>query len=141
MGPAEWLDLLLRLWEAIGVGRSVDVRVRRIYDPVESDDGTRVLVDRLWPRGLKRDAVALDDWCKQVAPSSELRAWYRHAPERFEEFSRRYEAELEEPERAAALAKLVESSRKGRLTLLTATKAVEISQAAVLARVIDRQGG
>ncbi|MEV0148196.1 DUF488 family protein, partial [Nonomuraea sp. NPDC050733] len=75
------------------------VRMRRVYEEPAGDDGTRVLVDRVWPRGLSKAAARLDEWCKQVAPSTELRRWYGHDPDRFAEFTRRYLAELEEPER------------------------------------------
>jgi uncharacterized protein YeaO (DUF488 family) len=109
------------------------VRVRRAYeDPVE-DDGARVLVDRIWPRGLTKARAALDEWCKEIAPSTELRKWYGHDPERFEEFSRRYQAELAEPERADALAHLRELASGRGVTLLTATRRPDISEAAVLA--------
>ncbi|MGH2789064.1 MAG: DUF488 domain-containing protein [Actinomycetota bacterium] len=112
------------------------VRVRRIYDQPTRKDGTRVLVDRIWPRGLSKDEARIDEWCKQVAPSTKLRKWYAHDPERFSEFTRRYLAELEVPERAEALATLRKLARDRTLTLLTATKDIEISQAAVLADVI-----
>lgn len=108
------------------------VQVRRAYDPPARDDGARVLVDRLWPRGLSEERAALDIWCKQVAPSSELRTWYGHDPERFDEFVRRYDAELAEPERAAALDHLRGLARRGTLTLLTAARRSDISEAAVL---------
>ena len=113
-----------------------EVRMRRIYDKPTRKDGTRVLVDRVWPRGLSRDEARIDEWCKQVAPSTKLRKWYAHDPERFAEFTRRYRAELEDPERAEALATLRRLARGRTLTLLTATKDIEISQAAVLADVI-----
>ena len=73
------------------------VRVRRVYEHRATDDGTRVLVDRLWPRGLSKVTADLDEWCKDIAPSAELRKWYSHDPERFEEFQRRYLVELAEP--------------------------------------------
>ncbi|MFD7157685.1 DUF488 domain-containing protein [Kribbella sp. NPDC059898] len=111
------------------------VQVRRIYDEAEPSDGVRVLVDRLWPRGVSKERAHLDEWCKDVAPSNELREWYGHDPERYDEFARRYEAELKDPERAAAYAQL-EKLTQGTLTLLTATKEVEISQAAVLAGLL-----
>lgn len=111
-----------------------------MYDPPGPDDGARVLVDRLWPRGLAKEAAALDDWCREVAPSSELRSWYGHDPDRFEEFASRYRTELDAPDRAAALAALRERSREGIVTLLTATKALPISHATVLAQVISRTG-
>jgi uncharacterized protein YeaO (DUF488 family) len=110
-----------------------DVRVRRVYDEAGADDGTRVLVDRVWPRGLSKEAVHLDEWCKEVAPSTELRKWYGHDPDRFEEFKTRYAEELAEPGRAQAFEGLRDKAKEGRLTLLTASKAVDISQAAVLA--------
>jgi uncharacterized protein YeaO (DUF488 family) len=118
------------------VGGKPDVRVRRVYDEPEPDDGTRVLVDRIWPRGLAKDKARLDQWFKQVAPSTELRKWYSHDPERFEEFGRRYREELKDAERAQAIKHLRKLARSGTLTLLTATKHAEISEAAVLANLI-----
>ena len=117
-----------------------NVRVRRAYDEPEPTDGSRVLVDRLWPRGLSKARAALDEWCKNVAPSAELRTWYNHDPDRFEEFSRRYRQELNDPERAEALAHLRELARQGPLTLLTATKRADISEAAVLAAIVADPG-
>lgn len=108
------------------------VRVRRAYDLPEPDDGRRVLVDRLWPRGLSKERAHLDEWCKQIAPSTDLREWYGHDPGRYEEFARRYRVELDDPERAAAFAQLRELAAHGPLTLLTATKRSDISEAAVL---------
>jgi uncharacterized protein YeaO (DUF488 family) len=113
------------------------VQVRRVYEEPTPDDGTRVLVDRLWPRGLTKADAAIDEWCKQVAPSPELRTWYGHDPERFEEFAHRYRSELQDPERADALAHLHQLAESGRLTLLTATKRPEISEAAVLAELLE----
>jgi uncharacterized protein YeaO (DUF488 family) len=118
------------------MGGKPDVRVRRVYDAPEPDGGTRVLVDRVWPRGLTKETARLDQWCKQVAPSTQLRKWYRHDPGRFEEFGRRYREELKDAERAQALQHLRELSRSGTLTLLTATRHAETSQAAVLADLI-----
>jgi uncharacterized protein YeaO (DUF488 family) len=116
-----------------------DVRVRRAYDAPAAGDGTRVLVDRVWPRGMTKAALGADEWCKQVAPSTELRRWYAHDPARFAEFTRRYHAELAQPEQAAALAHLRELSAQGPLTLLTATREAERSQAAVLATLLAGQ--
>ena len=110
-----------------------DVRVRRAYDSPEPSDGARVLVDRLWPRGLSRDKAALDEWCKAVAPSAELRRWYGHDPERFEEFARRYRDELTDGEQAEALAHLRDLACRGPITLLTASRRADISDATVLA--------
>ena len=112
------------------------VQVRRIYDAPMPDDGARVLVDRLWPRGVSKERAQLDEWCKQIAPSTELRTWYHHAPELFDEFSRRYTAELDDPEPAAALAHLKDLAGQSTLTLLTATKNPDISEAAVLVKIL-----
>lgn len=108
------------------------VQIRRVYEEPGDHDGTRVLVDRLWPRGLAKAAAHVDEWCKDVAPSNELRKWYGHDPERFAEFTRRYTAELKDPEPAEALQHLRELAKAGALTLLTATKDADHSQAAVL---------
>jgi uncharacterized protein YeaO (DUF488 family) len=116
--------------------RARDVRVRRAYDAAEKQDGKRVLVDRLWPRGIKKADAHLDEWSKEVAPSTELRQWYGHEPAKFEEFSRRYLTELEDPARAEALEHLRELADGARLTLLTATKNPDISEAAVLAKLL-----
>lgn len=116
--------------------RKRNVRLRRIYDEPTRMDGARVLVDRVWPRGVSKEEARIDVWLKEVAPSTRLRKWYSHDPERFAEFRRRYLVELKDQDRAAALAELRRLSRKRTLTLLTATKDVDISQAAVLAKVI-----
>ena len=115
-----------------------EVRVRRVYDEPEDNDGVRVLVDRIWPRGMTKARAALDEWCKDVAPSTELRKWYSHDPAKFEEFTRRYGAELEQAERAQALQYLRDLAADRRLTLLTGSKAVDISEAAVLAAILSR---
>jgi uncharacterized protein YeaO (DUF488 family) len=120
------------------MAKAAQVQVRRAYDPPEPQDGQRVLVDRLWPRGLSKERARLDDWCKEIAPSTELRQWYGHDPDQYVEFARRYRAELGDPERAAAFAHLRELAGQGRLTLLTATKRSDISQAAVLADLLRK---
>ncbi|HEY5362414.1 MAG TPA: DUF488 family protein [Streptosporangiaceae bacterium] len=112
------------------------VRVRRVYEEPERADGTRVLVDRIWPRGLTKARAALDEWCQDVAPSGELRKWYSHDPARFGDFGRRYQAELKDPRRAEALSHLRELAKDRQLTLLTATRQPEISEAAVLAQLL-----
>lgn len=113
------------------------VRVRRVYDDVLAEDGTRVLVDRIWPRGMTKEKAHLNEWCKHVAPSTDLRKWYRHDPDRFAEFTRRYQVELTEPARAEALVHLRQLARGHTLTLLTASKAVDISEATVLAALLN----
>jgi uncharacterized protein YeaO (DUF488 family) len=112
------------------------IRVRRAYDEPEPDDGARVLVDRIWPRGVSKQAAHLQEWAKDVAPSDELRRWYGHDPAKFEEFRRRYLAELDHPEQRAAVDQLRGLAADGPLTLITATKDVQISQAAVLAGLL-----
>jgi uncharacterized protein YeaO (DUF488 family) len=114
-----------------GTGR---VRIRRVYEPPAPDDGLRVLVDRLWPRGLGKEGARVDEWPKSVTPSTELRRWYHGAQGTFEEFGRRYEAELAEPEAADALERLRRLASRGPVTLLTASKDPEHSHASVLLR-------
>ena len=113
-----------------------DVQLRRIYDDPADDDGIRVLVDRRWPRGVSKARAELDEWCTDVAPSDELRKWYGHAPDKFIEFRSRYLEELADPERAAALRHLRAMTSHDRLTVLTATKNAQISQAAVLVELL-----
>ncbi|MDH6135015.1 uncharacterized protein YeaO (DUF488 family) [Kitasatospora sp. MAA4] len=106
------------------------VRIRRIYDPPAPDDGHRVLVDRLWPRGVSKERAQLDEWAKELAPSDELRRWFHAAPEEHAaEFTDRYRAELDAPEQQDRLAALRD---RAPLTLLTATKDAAHSHAAVL---------
>jgi uncharacterized protein YeaO (DUF488 family) len=112
--------------------------LKRVYEEAAPSDGHRVLVDRLWPRGLAKDAASFH-WEKQVAPSDALRMWYGHVPERFAEFARRYREELTAAERAEALERLVQLARSGTLTLLTATKDIEHSQAEILKEVITER--
>jgi uncharacterized protein YeaO (DUF488 family) len=119
---------------------AADVRVRRVYDEPSSEDGIRVLVDRVWPRGLRKDAARLDEWAKDVAPSTGLRTWYQHDPAKFTEFRRRYAVELAEPGPRDALARLRSDAASGPLTLLTATKELDLSQAAVLADLLRHDG-
>ncbi len=113
------------------------VRVRRIYDPPEPEDGVRVLVDRLWPRGLSKDAARVDEWPKDLTPSTELRRWYHAGEGSYEEFGSRYEAELAAPEAAQLLHTLRNLARMGPVTLVTAVKSPERSHASVLARLLD----
>jgi uncharacterized protein YeaO (DUF488 family) len=114
-------------------------QLRRVYDDPSPDDGMRVLVDRVWPRGLSKDAAHLNEWMKDVAPSTSLRRWYGHRPERFVEFSRRYRAELADPQRAAIVDRLRELTRQRPVTLLTATRDIDHSQAAVLTDLLHNR--
>ncbi|WP_182875536.1 DUF488 domain-containing protein [Microbispora sp. H10670] len=117
-----------------------DITYRRIYEESSPEDGRRVLVDRVWPRGMRKEDAHLDEWLRDVAPSTELRRWYGHEPGRFAEFRRRYLAELREPERRQAVDRLRDIAGHDRLTLLTATRDVEHSQAAVLAEWLTDPG-
>lgn len=109
------------------------VRVARVYDDPNPDDGQRVLVDRVWPRGFRKDDPRVGTWYKDVAPSKELREWYGHKPERFDEFAKRYKEELQGSQALDELRKL---SKREVVTLVTATRDLEGSQAAVLARLL-----
>jgi uncharacterized protein YeaO (DUF488 family) len=105
--------------------------VARVYD-ADAPAGTRVLVDRLWPRGVTKDEARLDEWLKDAAPSTELRRWYGHDPTRFDEFAHRYRKELAEPPAADAVRHLTDLGQAGPVTLLTATRDVKHSGAHVL---------
>lgn len=113
-------------------------RVARIYEEprATTDSEYRVLVDRLWPRGLRKDSVQFDEWCKDVAPSTELRKWYGHQPERFEEFTRRYREELGGGPEGTAVTRLRTIARDKTVVILTATKDLALAQATVLAEYL-----
>jgi uncharacterized protein YeaO (DUF488 family) len=113
------------------------VGVKRVYEDPAPSDGRRVLVDRLWPRGLSRDAAAVDEWMRDVAPSHELRRWYGHDERRFPEFAKRYRAELADPAHAPTLAHLRRYAAAGPLTLLTATRDLTHAHTRVLAEVLE----
>ncbi len=118
--------------------RPASVRIGRIYDAPSPHDGIRVLVDRLWPRGMTRARADIDQWCRQVAPSTPLRRWYRHDPERFTEFRRRYRLELAAGEQATALQHVAELAEGRTVTLLTATKDPATSEAVILAELLEQ---
>jgi uncharacterized protein YeaO (DUF488 family) len=116
------------------------MRVGRVYDGRTDQDGLRVLVDRLWPRGLSKARADLDEWCKDLAPTTELRRWYAHDPKRFAEFSRRYRRELTTGVQAGALAHISDLVATGQqVTLLTAVRDPTTSEAAVLADLLEAQ--
>jgi uncharacterized protein YeaO (DUF488 family) len=119
----------------------VVVRVKRAYDEPDPTDGRRVLVDRLWPRGLNKQAAAVDEWIRDIAPSSDLRRWYGHIPARFAEFAGRYRAELAHGLHAEALDRLRILAQAGPLTVLTATRDVEHAHTAVLVELLDNSAG
>ncbi|EKX69156.1 DUF488 family protein [Streptomyces ipomoeae] len=116
------------------------ITYRRVYEETTPHDGKRILVDRVWPRGMRKEDAHLDEWLRDVAPSSDLRRWYGHEPSRFTEFRRRYLAELRDAEHREAAEHLRDVAAHDKLTLLTATKDVEHSQAAVLAEWLGRKG-
>ena len=110
------------------------IQTARLYEDVAPDDGQRVLVDRIWPRGIRKDDPRVGIWCKDVAPSKELREWYHHQPERFDEFVSRYEAELSDN---TALDELRKLTQRGVVTLVSATRDLDGSHAAVLAKLLE----
>lgn len=115
------------------------IQMKRIYESPASDDGLRVLVERLWPRGVSKAEARLDAWEREIAPSTELRRWYGHDPEKWDEFQAKYERELRAPEAQKILDRLVRLAREGAVTLLYSSRASEISNAAVLRRLLENR--
>jgi uncharacterized protein YeaO (DUF488 family) len=116
--------------------QQLTVSLKRVYDEPEARDGKRVLVDRLWPRGLSKERACIDVWLKEIAPSNELRKWFGHEPEKFDEFRRRYKAELDSETHKEALAQLREMVSQGHVTLVFAAHDSEHSNAIVLQDVL-----
>jgi uncharacterized protein YeaO (DUF488 family) len=114
------------------------IRIKRAYDPRERSDGQRILVERLWPRGMRKEALGADAWLKDVAPSTELRKWFSHRVERWEEFRRRYQDELRS--NADALEPLLEAARQGPVTLLYSAHDTEHNGALVLRDYLAARG-
>lgn len=114
------------------------VRIKRVYDEPAASDGKRVLVDRLWPRGVSKERAHLDLWLKEVAPSPELRTWFGHDPEKWGEFRRRYEAELASGETHQAFLTLRDLARQGSLTLVFAAHDVQHNNAVVLRELLSQ---
>ncbi len=112
------------------------IAIKRIYEPAQKEDGARILVDRVWPRGLSKDAAAVDHWARDLAPSTALRKWFGHDPAKWDEFQRRYREELED--RASELNELIDAHGDGPMTLLFGAKDVEHNQAVVLKDVLLR---
>lgn len=115
----------------------LDVRAKRVYEPAEADDGYRVLVDHVWPRGISKERADLGEWARELAPSDELRRWFDHIPERFDTFRSRYRAEL--GAHAEKLDELRERARKGRLTILYAARDEQHNNGVVVAELL-REG-
>lgn len=115
------------------------VRLKRAYEPVRSDDGRRVLVERLWPRGLRKEQAHLDDWLKAVAPSDSLRKWFHHDPDRWSEFEQRYARELASDAARAAFDDLVRRAASETVTLIYSAHDEQHNNAVVLKRLIERR--
>lgn len=115
------------------------IATKRAYDPYAPSDGYRVLIDRLWPRGVSKAKAHLDDWAKDIAPSRALREWYGHDPDKWPEFQKRYETELQAPAAQVILDDLVRRARRSRVTLVYASRAAEISDVVVVERLLDRR--
>jgi uncharacterized protein YeaO (DUF488 family) len=114
----------------------MDVRLKRVYEPAASSDGYRVLIDRLWPRGVSRKRAQLDAWERELSPSTELRRWFGHEPSRFQEFRRRYTEELRQ--QRPRIAELRRRAREGTITLVYSAHDAEHNDAVVLAEVLRR---
>ena len=112
------------------------IRTKRVYEPAASADGLRILVDRLWPRGLRKEAAALDDWCKDIAPTPALRTWFDHREDRFTEFKQRYQRELKAN---PAVADILGTIGRRKATLLYGARDAAINHAVVLAEFLERR--
>jgi uncharacterized protein YeaO (DUF488 family) len=117
------------------------LKIKRAYERRSEDDGRRIYVDRLWPRGLSKEQFIFDEWLKELSPSAELRKWYGHTPERFPEFRQRYIAELAEAPRTAELRRLAGMARTGTVTLVYSARDTERNNAVVLVGLINRLMG
>lgn len=113
------------------------IKIKRIYEDADSGDGYRVLIDRLWPRGVSKEEARLDEWNKELAPSTELRKWFDHTPERFEEFKKRYREELKSQEEE--INRLLSMAKSKDITLLYAAKAEDINNAVVLRELLMKK--
>lgn len=111
------------------------IKIKRVYDPVLKDDGRRILVDRLWPRGVKKEKARIDEWLKDIAPTDELRKWFSHDPEKWQEFRRRYKKELKD--KKELIQKLRAEAKSGKITLLFSARDIEYNNAVVLKEVIE----
>lgn len=121
-----------------GSVRMMDIRTKRVYDAPQPDDGFRALVDRLWPRGLKKDQLEADIWLKEAAPSNELRKAFRHEPSKWEEFRKRYFDELDQKQKTLDI--LFEKAKEGPVTLLYAARDRDRNQAVVLKEYLEAKG-
>jgi uncharacterized protein YeaO (DUF488 family) len=113
------------------------LRIKRVYEKRDSGDGKRILVDRLWPRGLTREEAAIYEWMKDLAPSDELRKWFGHEPEKWAEFRQKYTQELNAPDKVRLLDKLASMARGGNVTLVYAARDTEHNNAQVLEEILQ----
>ncbi len=113
------------------------LKVQRVYEKKEADDGKRILIDRLWPRGLRKNIAQIDEWCKELAPSTNLREWYKHDITKWEEFRKKYLEELATPEKRKVLENIIETAKYNNVTLLYSSKDADHSNAKVLEEVIN----
>ncbi len=112
------------------------IKIKRVYDPVSADDGKRILVDRLWPRGLTKEKARIDEWLKDISPSNELRKWYSHEPAKWEEFKKRYRDELKD--KRDILAGLKAESKKQTITLVYSSREPRLNNAEALRELLSR---
>lgn len=112
------------------------VKIKRVYDPLSSEDGIRILIDRLWPRGIKKEEAKIDEWMKEIAPTTDLRKWFSHDPAKWPEFRKRYITELKN--KSELFERLRSEAKKGTITLLFAAKDAEHSNAVILKEVIEK---
>jgi len=112
------------------------LKIKRVYDPVSTDDGKRILIDRLWPRGINKEKAHIDEWVKEIAPSNELRKWYSHDPAKWAEFKKRYRKEI--AGEAERLKKIKAEAREQTVTLLFSSKELERNNAVALKEMLDQ---
>lgn len=115
----------------------MNIKLKRVYDPASKEDGSRILVERLWPRGIKKENLAIDEWLKEIAPSTVLRQWFSHDPAKWKEFQKKYYAELDDNPKAVA--HILGKIQQGTVTLLYSSKDTEHNNAISLKRYLERQ--
>jgi uncharacterized protein YeaO (DUF488 family) len=112
------------------------IKIKRIYEPASADDGKRIYIDRLWPRGMKKEEVKIDEWLKDISPSDSLRKWFGHAPSKYAEFKRRYKRELEK--HSEMLERIRKEEKNQTVTLLFSAKDMEHNNATVLKEILSK---
>ena len=112
------------------------IQLKRVYDPPAPEDGKRILVDRLWPRGIKKESLKMDEWLKEIAPSDQLRKWFSHDPGKYDEFKKRYTKELED--KSEILKRIKSEAKRGKVTILFSAKDTEHNNATVLKELLSQ---